>query len=1054
MSSLARCLTLLILCCLLVSPAQAQSTDELDKLSRKLDLLQQSGHYSEALPLVEKLSEAVRGIFGEKSENYAATLARRALVLQALGRYKEAEASFTQAREIVTAALGPEHEHVAFVLNDLALNYKLQGLFREAEPLYQKALAIREKALGQDHPAVAFIVSNLAALYVTQGRYREAETLFTRASAITEKTLRPDDPEIGKNLNNLAMLYWNLGRFSEAEPLFKRAIAIVEGAQGSEHPAVASALTNLAEVYQGQGRYAEAEPLFQRALRIREKAQGLEHAEVGMAANNLAWFYQGWGHLTEAEPLYQRALDITKKTLGPEHATAGSMLNNLAVLYYDQGRYAEAEPLFKRAIDVRQGALGTEHSDVGQSKYRLARLYLAQKRFAEALPLHEQALEIRRKALGPEHPDVIESFNGIAELYEAQGDWPRAADAARSASAIVIKRAHRGTLAANAAALESGRREIALGRAVFLRLARVLWAMREQEPARHSELVTESYLSAQWAEQTEASAALAQMSARQAKGSKDLSKLVRERQDLAGRWQSLDKNLYASIAQSAGRNSEAEQQLRVQLAAIDARIAEIDQTLKDDFKNYSALTSPEPVSVEETKWLLKPDEAMVQFTVGDSETFVWAITRDGERWARSGLGVKALAKHVAALRCGLDYDGSWTGDNVTRCEDLLYRSYTERNHDKGDPLPFDLARAHTLYKALFGDVEDLIKGKQLLIVASGPLTSLPFHVLVTKRPQKAIPAEFAGYRKAAWLGQSSSIGVLPSAASLKALRQYAKASLARNLYLGIGNPLLDGPDEDYKVKAEEARAKQACSSLGAPQRTASTRGGLAPAGFSSVIAEPRAANAALRKWAPLPDTADEVCGIQSKLGAAQSMVLLGSRATEARLKELSETRQLADFSILHFATHGALSRQVEGTSEPGLILTPPPATDDPKSLERDDGYLTASEIATLALDADWVVLSACNTAGPSGETSEALSGLARAFFYAGARALLVSHWEVGSTAAVKLTTRAFAEMAARPSVGRAEALRVAMRELANKGELADAHPAQWAPFVVVGESRR
>ena len=105
---------------------------------------------------------------------------------------------------------------------------------------------------------------------------------------------------------------------------------------------------------------------------------------------------------------------------------------------------------------------------------------------------------------------------------------------------------------------------------------------------------------------------------------------------------------------------------------------------------------------------------------------------------------------------------------------------------------------------------------------------------------------------------------------------------------------------------------------------------------------------------------------------------------------------------------------MQGCAEPGLILTPPAkGTSDAKALERDDGFLTASEIATLKLDADWVILSACNTAGASGETAEALSGMARAFFYAGARALLVSHWEVGSDAAVKLTTRAFAELKAR-----------------------------------------
>ena len=292
------------------------------------------------------------------------------------------------------------------------------------------------------------------------------------------------------------------------------------------------------------------------------------------------------------------------------------------------------------------------------------------------------------------------------------------------------------------------------------------------------------------------------------------------------------------------------------------------------------------------------------------------------------------------------------------------------------------------------------------------------------------------------------------------MRKLAKVTHASKPYLGVGNPLLDGNQDDPlsrdkdKVDAEKARARQACDSLGAPLRTASKRGGIAPAGFFPAYPGAQVTNAALRRWAPLPDTADEVCAVARELGEASSTVLLGGHATETRLKELSRNNELREFAILHFATHGALSGQARGAAEPGLILTPPPPTDDPAAFENDDGFLSASEIATLALDAEWVVLSACNTAGPSGETSEAFSGLARAFFYAGARALLVSHWAVESDVAVELTTRAFAEMAKRPSVGRAEALQIAIRELVEKGRDADAHPSHWAPFVVVGESRR
>ena len=117
------------------------------------------------------------------------------------------------------------------------------------------------------------------------------------------------------------------------------------------------------------------------------------------------------------------------------------------------------------------------------------------------------------------------------------------------------------------------------------------------------------------------------------------------------------------------------------------------------------------------------------------------------------------------------------------------------------------------------------------------------------------------------------------------------------------------------------------------------------------------------------------------------------------MKRLSETGELAQYRIVHFATHGALAGQVSDKSEPGLLLTPP-ATPS----EEDDGYLTASEIAGLKLDADWVILSACNTAAADAPNAGALSGLARAFFYAQARALLVSHWEVNSEATVKLVT--------------------------------------------------
>jgi CHAT domain-containing protein len=138
---------------------------------------------------------------------------------------------------------------------------------------------------------------------------------------------------------------------------------------------------------------------------------------------------------------------------------------------------------------------------------------------------------------------------------------------------------------------------------------------------------------------------------------------------------------------------------------------------------------------------------------------------------------------------------------------------------------------------------------------------------------------------------------------------------------------------------------------------------------------------------------------------------------------------------------------IAGLAEPSLALTLPK-----QPTEFDDGLLTASEVAQLKLNADWVVLSACNTAAADKPGAEALSGLARAFFYAGARALLVSHWAVDSEAATRLTTSTFAMMKSDPKLGRAQALRNAMLAYMNdKGSPLNAYPAFWGPFSIIGE---
>jgi tetratricopeptide (TPR) repeat protein len=1045
-------------------------------------LYREQGRYAEAEPLVKRALAIDEKALGPDHPAVGADRNNLAELYRAQGRYSEAEPLLKRLLAITEKALGPDHPDVGTRLNNLALLYDAQGRYAEAEPLLKRALAIAEKALGPEHPDVATDLNNLAGLYRAQGRYAEAEPLYKRALAIGEKATRLNNlaelyraqgryseaeplykralaiGEKATRLNNLAELYRAQGRYSEAEPLFKRSLAIDEKALGPDHPAVGARLNNLASLYHDQGRYAEAEPLMKRALAIAEKALGPDHSDVGAHLNNLAALYNAQGRYAEAEPLYKRALAIDEKALGPNHPDVGRDLSNLATLYQAQGRYTEAEPLYKRALAIAEKALGPEHADVATDLNNLAELYRAQGRYAKAEPLFKRSLAIDEKALGPDHPGVGTDLSNFAQLYFFRGDWGRAADYWRRSTNIIIRRAQRGTLVGEAL---TGKRKSEAAQLSWQFNDLVKTVSRLATDQRHdARMLKEMFQTAQWAQSSEAAASLAQMAARGAKGNPELAVLVRERQDLVVEWQTRDQVRSAAVAQVPDkRNREAEAENVARLAAIDTRIAVIDRELTANFPDYAALASPAPLSVEEVQAQLEPDEALVLFLdtpewkPTPEETFIWVVTKTDMRWVRSELGTPALTREVAALRCGLDYQGAWFDDKGvwkgSGCNDLIKATYTQADHDVfRKPLPFDLGRAHQLYKGLFDQIEDLIKDKRLLIVPSGPLTQLPFQVLVTASPKVALPSSVADYRDVAWLARKHAIAVLPAVSSLKALRELAKESHATEPYIGFGNPLLDG--DPAKFKEDGAAAKLAREKRCEPtlrQRVASLlglRGGTrAMTRSNGGVVEV----ADIRSWAPLPETADELCDVAHDLGVdPKTHLYLGAMATETKVKQLSADGVLAKYKIVHFATHGAVAGQVSRTSEPGLLLTPLD-----KASETDDGYLSASEIAALKLDADWAILSACNTAAGGAQGAEALSGLARAFFYAGARSLLVSHWEVASDATVKLITKAIAELKANPEIGRAEALRRSMLSMIADGKSYEAHPAFWAPFVLVGE---
>ena len=509
-------------------------------------------------------------------------------------------------------------------------------------------------------------------------------------------------------------------------------------------------------------------------------------------------------------------------------------------------------------------------------------------------------------------------------------------------------------------------------------------------------LFTEVFDAFQFARKPGRDRTIALTATRLSSGSVELSALLRRVEDDNRELARIQSELAQQQALAADeRNPETEDALIAQIASQAPRIAASRAEIAAQFPDYQALKEEKLPQLDDVRSRLREDEALVSFLLGRDKSFIHLIRRDGTIVAEVPAGAGDIATSVKSLRRGLEIEGSSVAD-------------------------FDLETAHQLFSQLLGPVVPKLGGiKRLIIVPTGALASLPFGLLVTE------PSNTKNYSSAAWLSRQFSITHSPSIASFIALRSTQLVGKPSKLLLAVANPL-----------------------LGPLQSKGSTGAKAARAGFSSLLGSCRkdgpASPETLRMLVPLPETASEVAAVAAALNAPDAEVMLAANATEANLR----SKSLWDYRILYFATHGVLPGELKCESEPGLVLTPPATIAATRSA---DGLLDASEIATLELRADLVVLSACNTASDgSGKLGgETLSGLAEAFFYAGARSLLVSHWQVPSAATARLMIDVFKAVGANPELSIDIAL--AQAQLKAIETPATAHPFFWAAFVLIGD---
>ncbi len=957
---------------------------------------------------------------GKDSPQLLVYLANVATLYEDHGRYAEADIMYRRRVHILSLKYGKNATKVINALIRLGLLNRQIANFKDAENFFNTALERERSRAEPKKTTLSAIHSNLGGLYRETARYEESGQAYKSALAFHLAATNGKPENLGRLYDNLGVLNIEINRYDLAEGFHKKALAIFEETLGPEHSTVATALNNLATVYAYQGRHTEVIGLQERSLAIYKKTARPADPKIGVFYDNLAGSYRRVGRLADAEVQYKNAMDALLLAYGPEHPEVGLAMSNLAALYATRKDFDGAEKLFRKAIAINEKAYGPDHPQVGNIWRLLGENDFDRKDYEAAERHYLKAMQISNKANGADHAKTGYIAFKLAQLYLWEQKYPLAlANYRRAARIEELQQIRKQADSTNT----KGRGE---RRGVFSGLAITAWHIASNKEllknagGGRDKMMEEGLYAAQKALRTSAGAALAQMSARFAAGSGRLAGNVRQRQDLTRRYGKLDKKLLSLVGATPDkRDNMAISNARATLIKVGNEITALDKKLANDFPEYASLANPQPLSADAVQKQLQADEALIYFMTSNQAVYIWALTSKDFAWHRVPLKRSDLRKQVAHLRLALNPLTAGTRGFVS--------------NDAPAPeaevkTSFDLKASHKLYKNLLHPLENTIGDKKhLIIIASDALTGLPFQVLVTDPPAPSDQSESQIYREASWLIKKYALTTLPSISSLKALRQFARKSASPpKALIGFGDPVFSQNKKPVALASNEA-------------------------GFASFYRGGQVNLAALSQLSQLPDTRDELINVAKTLNVPLADIKLGRGATETLVKQLDKSGELARHKIVYFATHGLISGDIKGLGEPALALSVPA-----KATSEDDGLLTASEVTQLHLNADWVVLSACNTASGDKPGAEALSGLAQAFFYAGAKSLLVSHWPVYSDAATALTTKAFKYIEdgqgdGKP-LGRAQALRLAMLSLIGKkdDELAS-HPSYWAPFVVVGE---
>lgn len=987
------------------------------------------GQYGEALKSCREALAIREKVLGKQHPDTAESYNNAAHCLWSQDKSDEALPLFREALAIREKVLG-EHPDTADSYNNVGCCLDSLGKWSEALPLFRKAIEIQEK-VRKEHPSTATSYGHVGSRLLSLGKASEALPFARKALEIDEKVHGKEHTDTAASYNNVATCLHALGKWSEALPLFRKALEIQEKVGGKEDRYTAAGYNNVAYCLRSLGRASEALPLYRKGLEIREKVLGKEHPSTAESYNNVACCLLSLGKPSEALPFHRKALEIHEKIRGKNHPDTAMSYNNLAYCLHSLGKESEALPLHSKALEIQEKVLGKEHPSTVTTRYNVAYCLHSLGKSDEALPLFREALAIREKVQGKAHPDTATSYNSVGYCLSSLGKESEALPHYRKALQIqekILGREHLQTAIAS--------QNVAL----------CLWNLEEHAQAVH---LWQRSLAGQEAARFhlqrdsgfDRAATTATVLPRGGNLAVGLAKLGQPRNAFAHAEAFLARGLLDDMATP---NASADV---IRLHALEARLQNLDAALvaiaglsepsDEQRTQYAATVREQRAVLSELAELIAEDSirrvlplSRIQKAIpADAALVLWIDAV--ECWACVVRGEGAPRwTHLP----GSDKKGKYTEDESSlpsRLHSALHDP-TVKDADRRD-----LSAAFT--KLIFDPLRPHLKGvKRLFVVPTGPLARVPLDALIEEYtisyvPSGSVLALLAEKRRSFDGSSLLALGdpvfdratpPTPPASGLL-IKAVLPNSLAAKSDLRAGDVLLeyDGAELDSIDDLKAAIKKNPV--LVVRWREGSKEKIKLGGGPLGVIIDNRSSRAAYRAWrkeqdalagpttghARLPGTRFEVEAIAKMVKSSKT--LLGSDASEQKLDELQSKGELKKYRLIHLATHGDVNERIPGRS--ALILAqdrlPDPLEQARQGRKVYDGRLTVSAIRAdkdkggWELDADLVVLSACETGLGKDAQGDGLLGFTQALIHKGARSVLLSRWKVDDVATALLMTR-------------------------------------------------